>query len=182
MNKQMHKEYTDQEANSKLLKGIIIGGIIGGALTLFDSTTRSKVKKAASGMTASSKEMLVNVKENPQETKNQMIDRFKTASTTLKDAINDAQDLYAKFNEDVFSKVEEVKDISSDAVSTVKDSKEDIKEVGSKVAKAGSQAAEAYPKASENKTMSGNVDNLPEKQASPELKPVETGTSRPNQM
>ncbi|WP_180954586.1 YtxH domain-containing protein [Bacillus sp. V5-8f] len=129
----------DTQSNSKLLKGIILGGIIGGAITLLDSSTRSKVKTKAVDLKDTSMDMLTQVKENPTEMKDQMVQRFKDASETLKEAINEAQKIYQTVNEDVFGKVNEVKQLSSDAINIAKDATGGIKEVGSKVAEAGTQ-------------------------------------------
>ncbi|MDQ0220232.1 hypothetical protein [Peribacillus cavernae] len=133
----------DTEKNSKLLKGIILGGIIGGALTLLDSSTRNKVKNTAVDFKDSSMDVFSQVKENPGEMKEQMVTRFKDASNTLKEAINEAQHLYQIVNDDVFGKVNEVKGISSDALSTAKEATEEIKEIGSKVADAGSKLTDS---------------------------------------
>lgn len=130
---------SDTEKNSKLLKGIILGGIIGGAITLLDSSTRNKVKTTAVDLKDSSMDMFSQVKENPGEVKEQMMQRFKEASNTLKEAISEAQNLYQIVNEDVFGKVNEVKGISSDALNTAKEATGELKEIGSKVAEAGSK-------------------------------------------
>lgn len=156
----MAQQYTgDNENSSKLLKGILIGGIVGGALMLLDSSTRRKITDTALNLKDSSVDMYSQVKENPSEVKEQMIDRFKSASDTLKEAISDAQTLYETVNENVFSKVTEVKDISSDALSTAKDATEELKGLGGKVAEAGSQLAEipsAAMDSSSNESSSGS--------------------------
>jgi gas vesicle protein len=131
------------EKNSKLLKGVILGGIIGGALTLLDSSTRNKVKTTAVDLKDSSMDMISQVKENPGELKEQMVQRFKDASNTLKEAISEAQNLYQVVNEDVLGKVNEVKDISSDALSTAMDATGELKEISSKVVEAGSKLTDS---------------------------------------
>ncbi|WP_180955556.1 YtxH domain-containing protein [Bacillus sp. V33-4] len=138
----MAQNTMDTEKNSKLLKGIILGGIIGGAVALMDSPTRNKVKGTVSGLKDSSMQMYEEVKQNPGEVKDQMINQFKHASNTLKEAIRDAQSLYEKVNEDVFSRVGEVKEISNDAMSTAKQAKSELMGIGSKVVEAGSEIIE----------------------------------------
>lgn len=65
---------------------------------------------------------------------------FREASSILKEAISDAQNLYQRLNDDVFSKMNEAKSNSSDAVQTVMNAKEELKDVGSKVKEAGATA------------------------------------------
>lgn len=154
------EQYTNQnenEQNSKLLKGIIIGGIIGGTLALLDSTTRSKVKNTAMEWKDSSAKMITDVKENPNEIKNQMISQFKSASNTLKEAINDAQKLYQRVNEDLFSNMDVVKEISNDAMNVAKDAKGELAAIGSKVKQAGAEAVE-NPLACVEKTADEDTD------------------------
>ncbi|MFC3883984.1 hypothetical protein ACFOU2_10985 [Bacillus songklensis] len=127
------------EKNSKLVKGIIIGGIIGGALSLLDSTTRTQMKDKAVDLKDSSKEIFMNVKENPGEVKDQMVSQFKNAADMLKQAINDAQNLYERVNEEVFGKVNKVMDVSGEAMSAASEMKSDLTDIGSKVKEAGSE-------------------------------------------
>ena len=69
-----------------------------------------------------------------------MMSSFKEASSILKEAISDAQNLYQRLNDDVFSKMNEAKSNSSDVVQTVMNAKDELKEVGSKVKEAGTTA------------------------------------------
>ncbi|MBT2693874.1 YtxH domain-containing protein [Bacillus sp. ISL-55] len=127
-------------SNGKLMKGVLIGAAIGGALTLLDSNTRSKVKDKAVNAKDTSMNVFSEVRNNPSDVKEQMMGSFKEASSILKEAISDAQNLYQRLNEDVFSKVNEAKSNSSEAIQTVMDAKDELKEVGSKVKEAGSTA------------------------------------------
>lgn len=129
-------DFQMDEKNSKLLKGIIIGGVVGGVLTLLDSTTRNQVKGKAMDLKNSSVDMWGQIRENPQDVKNQMIQQFKSATNSLKDAISEAQGLYERVNDEVLGKVS---DTTNDTISTLKDSKADLKSIGSKVAEAGSE-------------------------------------------
>ncbi|WP_409288246.1 YtxH domain-containing protein [Peribacillus sp. SCS-37] len=123
--------------NNLMVRGLIIGGVIGAALALMDKQTRKSVKTTAGGLKDSSVGMISQVKENPGEVKEQMMTRFKAASESLKDAMSEAQNLYEMVNREVFGKVSDVKDITNDAVSMAKLATDEIKEIGSKVAEAG---------------------------------------------
>ncbi len=83
----------ETQTNSKLLKGILIGGLVGGALTLLDSNTRNKVKRSAVLLKDNSMNMIEQVKENPGEMKEQMVSGVKGATETIKEAINDVETL-----------------------------------------------------------------------------------------
>lgn len=133
----------DNGQNSKLMKGIVIGGIIGGALAMLDTSTRTKVKTKAMDLKDSSANLISEVRENPGDVKENMINQFKSASNTLKDAIKDAQSLYQRVNEDVFGNMDVVKEVSTDAMSTAKDAKSELADIGSKVKEAGSELMES---------------------------------------
>jgi gas vesicle protein len=127
------------EQNSMLLKGMVIGGLIGGALALIDYNTRTKVKNTAAGLKDTSTKLITEVKENPGEVKDQMISQFKAATNTLKEAINDAQELYQRVNKDVFGNINTLKEISSEAFSTAREAKSEIRSIKSKVKEAGTE-------------------------------------------
>ncbi|KON89770.1 hypothetical protein AF332_25130 [Sporosarcina globispora] len=133
----------DNGQNSKLMKGIVIGGIIGGALAMLDSTTRTKVKTKAMDLKDSSANLISEVRENPGDVKENMINQFKSASNTLKEAIKDAQSLYQRVNDDVFGNMDMVKEVSNDAMSTAKEAKSELADIGSKVKDAGSELMES---------------------------------------
>jgi gas vesicle protein len=126
------------EQNSMLLKGVVIGGLIGGALALIDRNTRSKVKNTAVGFKDTSSKMLTEVRENPGDIKDQMISQFKNASHTLKEAIEEAQELYQRVNS-TFGNINVLKEVSTEALSTFKEAKSDINNISSKVIEAGSE-------------------------------------------
>lgn len=146
----------DNGPNSKLMKGIVIGGIIGGALAMLDSTTRTKVKTKAMDLKDSSANLISEVKENPGDVKDNMINQFKSASNTLKEAIKDAQSLYQRVNEDVFGNMDMVKEVSNEAMSTAKEAKSELADIGSKVKEAGSELMESPVENGGNSTGSNN--------------------------
>lgn len=139
-NQSIGYSHDSQSSNSKLMKGVLIGAAIGGAMAMLDSNTRTKVKDKAVNAKDTSMNVISKVKNNPSDVKEQMMSSFREASSILKEAISDAQNLYQRLNEDVFSKVNEAKSHSSDVVQTVMDVKDDLKEVGSKVKEAGTTA------------------------------------------
>ena len=124
--------------NSKLLKGIVIGGMIGGFIAMLDSNTRNKVKDTALTVKDSSMNLISEVKKNPSDVKEQMIDSIKEASQVMKEAINNAQDLYKRLNTDLIGNVSEVKDITNQTINTAKEAKGEIADIGTKVKEAGS--------------------------------------------
>ena len=123
--------------NSKLMKGIVIGGMIGGFIAMLDPNTRDKVKDTALTVKDSSMNLIGEVKNNPSEVKEQMIDSFKEASQVMKEAINHAQDLYKRLNNDLLGNVSEVKDLTNQTLNTAKEAKGEIAEIGTKVKEAG---------------------------------------------
>lgn len=131
------------DQNSKLLKGVLLGGIIGGCLTLLDRGTRNTVKTKATSLKDSSRDMVTYVKENPNEVKNKMIQQVKSATNTLNEAINDAKNLYEKVNVNVFGRLEEIREMTNKTISTAKGTKEDLKYIGSKVKEARQEASSA---------------------------------------
>ncbi|MDG5471896.1 YtxH domain-containing protein [Jeotgalibacillus sp. ET6] len=128
-----------EEKNSKLLKGVLIGAVIGGAVTMLDSTTRKSVASGGRGVKDSTVGLVTKVKDNPSEIKHDLQDRLKSAASVLKNAMSDAQSLYERVNEDVLPQVDEIRESASDIVSTAKETTEGVKDIGSQVAEAGSE-------------------------------------------
>lgn len=130
---------TSSEKNGKLLKGMVVGAVVGGALAMLDKTTRKRVSSRTSNVKDSTMGMVAKVRENPSGVMNDWQDRLKTASTVLKDAINDAQSLYEKVNDDVIDQVNQVKEDSSEIIATTKEAAEELKDIGGKVKEAGEE-------------------------------------------
>ena len=84
-------------------------------------------------------DMVAKVKEDPSGVVNEMQDRIKTASGVLKEAINDAQSLYEKVNDDVIDQVNQIKDDSTEMIATTKEAAEELKDIGGKVKEAGEE-------------------------------------------
>jgi gas vesicle protein len=160
-------ELYENGQNSKLLKGIVIGGLVGGALALINYNTRTKVKNTAMGLKESSTRMITEVKQNPGEVKDQMISQFKTASNTLKEAITDAQELYERLNKDVFGNINTIKEITNDAFSTAKEAKGELNNITSKLKEAGTEITEnplETSTSSQNESLSSYNTGFPSKQ------------------
>lgn len=134
---------TENEKNGKLLKGIVMGAVIGGAIAMLDSNTRNKVTSTTKNMKDSTLDMYSQVRNNPSEVKNDLQERLNSASSVLKEAINDAQNLYEKVNKNILGPVSQVKEDSSDILSNVKEITTDIKDIGGKVKEAGEEVMDA---------------------------------------
>ncbi|RZT21321.1 hypothetical protein [Fictibacillus sp. BK138] len=179
-NDSLQNEMYENGQNSKLLKGIVIGGLVGGALALIDYNTRTKVKNTAVGLKDSSSKMITEVKQNPGDVKDQMISQFKTASNTLKEAITDAQQLYERLNKDVFGNINTLKEISNDVFTTTKEARGDLNNITSKLKDAGTEMTENpldSTKSSENDSLSNYNTGFPSKNAND---PVSSGTNKSN--
>lgn len=129
----------ESEENGKILKCMVIGAVIGGALALLDSNTRNKVTATTKNMKDSTMDMYSQVKNNPSDVKNDLQERLKSASSVLKEAIRDAQNLYEKVNENIIVPVSIVKEESSEILSSAKEATTDLKEIGGKVKEAGGE-------------------------------------------
>ncbi|WP_113930030.1 YtxH domain-containing protein [Bacillus sp. P14.5] len=129
----------EEEKNGKLVKGMVLGAVVGGALAMLDSTTRQKVTSNTRNMKDSTMDMVGQVRNDPSGVKNDLQDRLKSAQSVLKEAINDAQNLYEKVNGDIVDQVNQVKDESTEILSTAKEATSDLKDIGGKVKEAGEE-------------------------------------------
>lgn len=68
-----------------------------------------------------------------------MQERLKSASSVLKEAISDAQNLYEKVNNNIIQPVTMVTEESSEILSHAKDATTDLKDIGGKVKEAGDE-------------------------------------------
>lgn len=132
----------EEEINGKLVKGMVFGAIVGGALALLDSNTRQKVAANTKNIKDTTMEMVGQVKNDPSGVKNDLQERMKSAQSILKEAINDAQKLYEKVNENIVGQVNQVKEESTDILSTAKEATSDLKDIGGKVKEAGKEVVD----------------------------------------
>ena len=151
----------NEEKNGKLVKGILVGAIVGGAVAMLDSTTRNKVRSTAGNVKNSSKGFYTRVKDNPGEVKDDWMDRIQSASSVLKEAMNDAQSLYEKVNDEVVDQVNQVKDDSTEVISTAREAGEDLKDIGSKVKEAGHEVSESSEESYEPTNIPGSETRTP---------------------
>ena len=130
---------SENDNNGKLLRGMVIGAVIGGALSMLDSNTRNKVTETTKNMKDSTMDMYSQVKNNPSEVKDDLQERLKSASSVLKEAISDAQNLYEKVNENIILPVTMVKEESSEILTHAKEATTDLKDIGGKVKEVGEE-------------------------------------------
>ncbi|MGR3765386.1 YtxH domain-containing protein [Rossellomorea sp. NS-SX7] len=151
-----------EKRSGKLVKGIVLGAVVGGAVAMMDKNTRKKISNNTSSMKDSTMDMVSKVKENPSGVMNDWQERIKSASSVLKEAINDAQKLYEKVNGEVIDQVNQVKDDSTEIIATTKEAAEDLKEIGSKVKEAGEEVTSEASQTSSASTSipSSNRDNV----------------------
>lgn len=64
---------------------------------------------------------------------------MKSPLSILKEAINDAKNLYEKVNDDIVGQVNQVKKGSTEILSTAKEATSDLKDIGGKVKEAGEE-------------------------------------------
>ncbi|WP_257140968.1 YtxH domain-containing protein [Bacillus sp. AFS015802] len=133
------KNNTQAKRSGKLVKGMVVGAVVGGALAMLDKTTRKNVSTRTSDMKDSTMGMVAKVRENPSGIVNDWQDRLKTASSVLKEAITDAQSLYEKVNDDVIDQVNQIKEDSTEMIATTKEAAEELKDIGGKVKEAGEE-------------------------------------------
>ncbi|PPA70720.1 YtxH domain-containing protein [Jeotgalibacillus proteolyticus] len=173
------QQNSQNEKNGKFLKGILIGAAVGGAITLLDSNTRKKVTSGSRGVKDSTMGLVSKVKENPSEVKNDLQERIMSAVSTLKTAMNDAQNLYQKVNDDVVPQIEDIKENASDIVSTAVDTKDEIKNIGSQVTDAGSEVAAAGSELTDNEGSSSSNQSTGSQSASLNQRSAQTTNASP---
>ncbi|HZH62612.1 MAG TPA: YtxH domain-containing protein [Metabacillus sp.] len=149
----------EEEKNGKLVKGMVLGAVVGGALAMLDSNTRQKVASNTKCMKDTTMEMVGQVKNDPSGVKSDWQDRMKSAQSILKEAINDAQKLYEKLNEDIFGQVNQIKEESTEILSTAKEATSDLKDIGGKVKEAGEEVMDENNNQSSGSMNSGSTSN-----------------------
>jgi gas vesicle protein len=149
----------EEEKNGKLVKGMVLGAVVGGAIAMLDSTTRQKVTSNTKNMKDSTMSMVGQVKDDPSGVKNDLQDRLKSASSVLKEAINDAQNLYEKVNDDIMGQVNQVKDESTEILSTAKEATSDLKNIGGKVKEAGEEVMDEQNSSQSSGSMNSGSSN-----------------------
>lgn len=121
---------------SKLITGMVAGALIGAAAVMLDSSARRKVIDTTTEMKDSTVKLADEVRNDPQGTKDQIMERVEAASNVLKNTVNDLQGLYDKANEEVFDHVKDVKEDVEKTISSAKEIGEELQEVGSHLGEA----------------------------------------------
>ncbi|WP_053362286.1 hypothetical protein [Bacillus sp. FJAT-27251] len=150
---------TGTEGRNWIIPGILIGGIIGGALALRDTNTRAKVVDNAVGLKETSADMITQLKENPKETVNELMDQFRTASSTLQEAMNEALDIYEMISKEL-TEMRNSNSISEN-LATISNFVNVAKEAKEKAADAVSKVSEAKDAFSVPTTNENNPNNPP---------------------
>lgn len=136
------------EQSGKLMKAMMIGALVGGAMAiLVDTNTRRKVSSATKEMKETTVEAVKKVKENPAEIKQELQERVRTTSEAISEIMKDAQALYDKVNDTVIKPANHIGEESTELLSSVKEASAELKEIGEKVKEAGEEIAHPQPHA-----------------------------------
>lgn len=120
----MGQEDTRSNNGSSLLKGVVIGAAAAAAATLLNSKVRNKVKESAVEVKDSSMKLYQDVKEDPGMVKEKMKMQLQDASTSLKKASENAQELYGKVSNKLMDQKRNFIS-TSEAAATKEDNTED---------------------------------------------------------
>ncbi|TLS35739.1 YtxH domain-containing protein [Pseudalkalibacillus caeni] len=116
-----------EKSDSKLLRGILIGGAVGAIISLFDKGTRKNLKYRSE----QAKELYHDFREDPSRYTEQWKKTYQEASSIVKEVQEDMKAISSTFNE--------VKESSNSALRLVKETQKDVKDIGSKVKEAGEE-------------------------------------------
>lgn len=143
--------------------GVLVGaGAIaaGVSLLLMNTGTRTKIKNSSVQMKDKVSNYATTVKEDPQGTKNAIIDKVKRTTAITKDTVQKIQQILDNQGQEIKNTtkdaVEQTKDITKETktiASTAKDAKEDFKEAG--------QDLKSEMKSSDSKESDHHVENQP---------------------
>jgi len=129
--------YMSNAKRNKLMTGMVIGGLIGTAFSLLDSTTRKNVLGKFENIKTNSGKLFYEIKENPKEAKEQISEKLHYAQAILKDALRDGQALYEQIQRTVSARTSDVKEIKQETMDTLQHSKGEIKSITGKIKEAG---------------------------------------------
>ncbi|KGX93231.1 hypothetical protein N781_12540 [Pontibacillus halophilus JSM 076056 = DSM 19796] len=123
----------ETKSNSKLVRGMLIGAAVGGAVALLDRPTRTKVQERSNRAKETVGQFAKEVKEDPQGMKDELVNRVQGATETVKEAVEDFQTVYEKTTGEIAEKVNDVEQDSKEALSATKGIGEDLQEAGQKL-------------------------------------------------
>ncbi|PKG23043.1 YtxH domain-containing protein [Niallia nealsonii] len=144
------------EKHNKLMTGMVIGGLIGTAFSLLDSTTRKNVLEKFQHIKTNSEKIFYEIRENPKEAKEQISEKLHYAQAVVKDAFRDGQALYEQIQRTVVARTSDVKEITQETLDTLQHSKGEIQAITGKLKEAGTTV---MPTLETNKPQ--NEENLP---------------------
>ncbi|WP_240375032.1 YtxH domain-containing protein [Bacillus piscicola] len=124
------------QQKSKLGSGLLAGLAIGFGIALIDKNTRQMMMDKTRTTKHSVTRLAADVRENPKETKDQLMERVQEASSILREAANDLQALYNRSSGDLSDKLKEIREDSKEVLSSSKEAKEDLQQVSEKVKEA----------------------------------------------
>ena len=115
----------------KAKTGLIITGIIAGAssLILLNSNAREKVKDTSKNMKDSVSKYATTIKEDPQGTKDAIVNRIQNATEISKEAINKIQAILDTEVKNIKGTTQNVVEESKDVMSSVKDAQGELADV-----------------------------------------------------
>ncbi|WP_445489857.1 hypothetical protein [Niallia sp. 03133] len=127
----------ETKRNSKLIAGMVIGGIIGTTFSLMDKSTRKNVLVKMETIKNCSNRMMQELKENPSEVKDKLSEKLHYTSVVLKDALREGQALYDHIQHTVSLRANDVKEIAQDTMDTYYQSKQQLLAISEKFKEAG---------------------------------------------
>lgn len=115
----------------KAKKGLIVAGIIAGAssLILLNSNAREKVKDTSKNVKNTVNKYATTIKEDPNGTKDAIINRIQNATDISKEAIHKIQEILDTQVNDIKDTTKNVVEESKDVVSSVKNAKGELVDV-----------------------------------------------------
>lgn len=144
------QEAQEKQEKNLFLKGVVIGAAAGGAATLLNKDTRRKMGRNLKSAKGTVAETTSTIRENPRETKDEVMAKAKNAVSVLKEAANSVQQIYDSANDEIKEEVSNVKKDSEMAVQSAKEIKQDsekalhtVNETKEELKSAGNKAKEA---------------------------------------
>lgn len=130
-----NRQFDSEESNGPritLMKGILLGAVVGGALALLSSSNRQNTKQSLSTAKSSVGGLVSEVAKDPSGKASQVIDQVKSASGVIQEVATDVQNVYEK----VAGEVDTVKQDLTQVAGTAMEAKSDLQSIGEKVVEA----------------------------------------------
>jgi gas vesicle protein len=128
---------------NNMLKHMVVGSLVGAAVSLFNKNTRENAKSRAVKMRTKTTSLVNTLKEDPAKI-SQDVKEFSSNVRTLVNDIN-------KDVKDVLGKMDEIKKNSTKTVESAREAGGELKEIGGKLKHAGEEM-------NENKKVAENTD------------------------